>query len=107
MQFESTPRPDSITFIYIRSVPTSRILFDTRSPSFFPNSAVHKRRRYRLNNRVLPFGFETTPAKVYKAASQFDSSECIVLDYSETSFVARWVRDEIREIAPGVYLGKT
>src|SRR5882724_9874274 len=35
----------------------------------------------RVNNRVLPFGFETTHAKVYKAASQFDSSECIVLDY--------------------------
>jgi hypothetical protein len=28
-----------------------------------------------------------------------------VLDYSKTSLVARQVRDEIREIAPGVFLG--
>jgi len=61
----------------------------------------------RVNNRVLPFHLEALPASVYKAASLFDGSECIVLDYSETSFVARWVRDEIREIASGVYLGKT
>jgi hypothetical protein len=29
-----------------------------------------------------------------------------VLDYSETSLVARWIRDEIRQIGPGTYLGK-
>ena len=61
----------------------------------------------RLNNLVLPPGFEAVPARVYIAPSRFDGNECIVLDYSETSFVARWVRDEIREIAHGVYLGKT
>jgi hypothetical protein len=35
----------------------------------------------------------------------FDQKECIVLDYSKTSLVAKHVRDEIREIGPGVYLG--
>ena len=44
-------------------------------------------------------------AKVYKEASWFDGKETIVLDYSKTSFVARKVRDEIREVAPGLYLG--
>ena len=44
-------------------------------------------------------------AKVYKEASWFDGEETIVLDYSKTSFVARQVRDEIREVAPGLYLG--
>jgi hypothetical protein len=57
-------------------------------------------------NRLLPLSFESVPARVYRAASRFDGKECIVLDYPETSFVARWVRDEIREIAPGLYLGK-
>jgi len=28
-----------------------------------------------------------------------------VLDYSKTSLVARQIRDEIREVAPGVFLG--
>ena len=44
-------------------------------------------------------------AKVYKEASWFDGVETIVLDYSKTSFFARHVRDEIREVAPGLYLG--
>jgi len=37
--------------------------------------------------------------------SWYDGETCIVLDYSKTSFVARKIRDEIREIAPGVFLG--
>ena len=28
-----------------------------------------------------------------------DQKECIVLDYSETSLLAHWVRDEIREVS--------
>ena len=59
-----------------------------------------------LKNRVLVFGFEAILAKVYKAPSWLDNKECIVLDYSETSLVAHYVRDEIRLIGPGFYLGK-
>jgi hypothetical protein len=60
----------------------------------------------RLTNRILPFGFNAIIAKVYKAPSWLDGKECIVLDYSETSLVAHWIRDEIRQIGPGLYLGK-
>ena len=59
-----------------------------------------------LRNRILPFGLNAIIAKVYKGESWLDGKECIVLDYSETSLLAHWVRDEIRLIAPGVYLGK-
>ena len=59
-----------------------------------------------LTNRILAFGLNAIVAEVYKAASWFDDKECIVLDYSETSLVAHWVRDEIREVAPSIYLGK-
>ena len=58
-----------------------------------------------LRNKVGPFGWKLVRAKVYRDASWFDGEETIVLDYSKTSFVARRIRDEIREIAPGVYLG--
>ncbi|HEX9277414.1 MAG TPA: hypothetical protein VGA51_13575 [Casimicrobiaceae bacterium] len=58
-----------------------------------------------LKNRILAFGLEAIIAKVYKAPSWTDGKECIVLDYSETSFVAHRIRDEIRLIAPGRYLG--
>jgi hypothetical protein len=60
-----------------------------------------------LKNRIGPFGLNAIIARVYKAPSWLDSKECIVLDYSETSLVAHWVRDEIRLIQPpGLYLGK-
>jgi hypothetical protein len=59
-----------------------------------------------LRNRITLLGFHAIIAKVYKAPSWLDQKECIVLDYSETSMVAHWIRDEIREIAPRIYLGK-
>ncbi len=59
-----------------------------------------------LKNRILPLGFNAILAKVYKGTSWLDGKECIVLDYSETSLVAHWIRDEIRQIGPGLYLGK-
>jgi hypothetical protein len=60
-----------------------------------------------LKNRIGPFGLNGIIARVYKAPSWLDGKECIVLDYSETSLVAHWIRDEIRLIQPpGLYLGK-
>ena len=58
-----------------------------------------------LTNRILAFGLNAIVAQVYRAASWFDAKECIVLDYSKTSLVAEHIRDEIREIGPGMYLG--
>jgi hypothetical protein len=58
-----------------------------------------------LTNRISILGFNAIVAQVYKDKSWFDHNECIVLDYSKTSTVAKRVRDEIREVAPGVYLG--
>jgi len=59
-----------------------------------------------LKNRIGPFGLNAIIAKVYKAPSWLDGKECIVLDYSETSMVAHWIRDEIRLIDANLYLGK-
>ncbi|HEY7098579.1 MAG TPA: hypothetical protein VH437_17765 [Terriglobales bacterium] len=59
-----------------------------------------------LRNRITLLGLNAIVATVYKAASWFDNKECIVLDYSETSLVARWIRDEIRLIGPDFYLGR-
>jgi len=58
-----------------------------------------------LKNRILAFGLQAIIARVYKDASWLDGKECIVLDYSQTSLVAHRVRDEIRLIGPGRYLG--
>ncbi|HEY6306478.1 MAG TPA: hypothetical protein VI488_08500 [Candidatus Angelobacter sp.] len=59
-----------------------------------------------LRNRILPFGLNAIVATVYKGPSWLDQKDCIVLDYSETSLVAHWIRDEIRLIGPGFYLGR-
>lgn len=58
-----------------------------------------------LVNRITAFGFDAIIASVYVAPSWFDEKPCIVLDYSKTSVVAHWIRDEIREVAPNLYLG--
>ena len=60
----------------------------------------------RLVNRITPFSLKAIEAQVYRQASWLDGKECIVLDYSRTSFVARSIRDEIREVAPALYLGQ-
>jgi len=62
-------------------------------------------RQGRLKNLISAFSVEAISAAVYQQDSWYDGKPCIVLDYSKTSFVARMIRDEIREIAPGVYLG--
>jgi hypothetical protein len=59
-----------------------------------------------LRNKILPFGLNAIVATVYKGTSWFDNKECIVLDYSETSLVAQWIRDEIRLAGPNFYLGR-
>jgi len=59
-----------------------------------------------LKNRITAFGVEAIIARVYEDASWLDGKECIVLDYSQTSFVAERIRDEIRLVSPGFYLGK-
>jgi hypothetical protein len=59
-----------------------------------------------LKNKVLLIGYELILARVYKGPSWLDGKDCIVLDYSDTSLLAHYVRDEIRLIGPGFYLGK-
>lgn len=59
-----------------------------------------------LTNKVSILGFSAIIAEVYKGESWMDQKECIVLDYSKTSMVAHWIRDEIRLVGPNFYLGK-
>jgi hypothetical protein len=66
---------------------------------------VFYRPRGYLLNKVGPFGFHLVKAQVYTAPSWFDSQPAIILDYSKTSLLAHRVRDEIREVSPGLYLG--
>lgn len=59
----------------------------------------------RAVNRVLPFGWRAVPGRVRRDASRLDGAPCILLDYSRTSWIAWMLRDELRRIAPGLWLG--
>jgi hypothetical protein len=71
---------------------------------FFESDPVDPQRAT-LKNRLLLLGTKAIVAEVYRGESWLDEKECIVLDYSQTSIVAQWIRDEIREVSPGLYLG--
>ena len=58
-----------------------------------------------LHNKVSPLHLHAIRAKVYKDKSWFDGNEAIILDYSHTSLVAHWIRDEMRLVGDGLYLG--
>lgn len=59
-----------------------------------------------LKNRIGPFGIPLIRARVYTEKSWFADGPAVILDYSKTSFVAGKIRDEIREVTPGLYLGQ-
>jgi hypothetical protein len=59
-----------------------------------------------LVNKILPLGLTFIVAKVYVDKSWLDGKDTIVIDYSKTSVLAKVIRDEIREVEPGVYIGK-
>ena len=58
-----------------------------------------------LINEVGPFGHDAVPARVYVDESWFDHGPAIVLDYENSGVLAQHIRDEIREVGGGLYLG--
>jgi hypothetical protein len=51
------------------------------------------------------FGVRAIKANVYVAESWRDGCPALILDYSQTSLLYKPYRDEIRQVAPGLYLG--
>jgi len=51
------------------------------------------------------FGLPVVRAQIYQGTSWLDGAPALILDYSRTSRVYAQNRDEIRQIAPGLFLG--
>ncbi len=51
------------------------------------------------------FGAPVIAGRLYHGASWHDSQPALILDYEHTSKVYWKYRDEIRQVAPGLYLG--
>jgi hypothetical protein len=66
---------------------------------------VVSRERLMLRNKITPLRLRLIAARLSHATSWVDGRECVLLDYSRTSLVAHMVRDEIRLVAPDLYLG--
>ena len=66
---------------------------------------VVSRRTLLLRNKITPLRLRLIAARLAHDTSWVDGRECVLLDYSRTSVVAHMVRDEIRLVAPGLYLG--
>lgn len=107
--FRSSPAgatPDGVangTVIAGAGTPAARALAPLlglawRGKVFYPS-------KHDLLNRILPIGVRAVRAKVYRDKSLFDGKEAIILDYTRSSLLARSIRDEIREVSPGLYLG--
>lgn len=58
----------------------------------------------RLVNKILGF-LRGCPARVFLGESWLDGKPAIIIDYMGVSLLCRPVRDEIRRVAPNVYLG--
>ena len=92
------------TAIFLPGSPAEPLLEGLVQSLAWQGKVVNARGR-ELKNRILPLGVRAISADVYTGRSWFDGADCIVLDYSKRSLLARFVRDEIRRVAPGLYLG--
>lgn len=93
------------TVLFLTGLPPSH-LFSALVRLLAWQGKVFYREQAFLLNRVTLFGFQLVKAKVYCGESWLSQGESIILDYSKTSFVAQKIRDEIREVSPGLYIGQ-
>ncbi|MGD2071635.1 MAG: hypothetical protein PVI57_23425 [Gemmatimonadota bacterium] len=59
-----------------------------------------------LKNLISPLSLQLFEARVYPDESWFSPGEAVILDYSRSSFLVRKIRDEIRRVGEGLYLGQ-
>ena len=72
-------------------------------PLFWQGKVFYSEQSFYFN-RATPFRIEIFKGEIYKGKSRSSEGECIILDYSKTSFLLKNIKEEMREIAPGFYL---
>ncbi len=83
----------------------SKMLIPLIKGLIWKGKVFHREQDYLLN-KISAFSIQLIKAQIYKGESWIDGGEAIILDYSKTSLVAHKIRDEIREVAPNIYLGQ-
>ena len=72
---------------------------------FWQGKFFYREQKFFLN-KIAPFGIRAFKGEIYKGDGRFCEGEAIILDYSQTSFIFKKVKEEMREIAPGLYLAQ-
>ena len=80
------------------TVPASRVTRVLWQGKIFQDDGI-------MVNRV--FGIRAIHARIYTGVSWLDGQPALVLDYYGTSRLFPNVHDEVRQVAPGLYLGLT
>jgi len=93
------------TVVFVAGLPTNQLLAAIVKLLAWQGKVFYREQGFLLN-RVTLFGWQLVKANVDRGKSWFCDGEAIILDYAKTSFVAQNIRDEIREVSPGVYLGQ-
>jgi hypothetical protein len=93
------------TAIVLPGSPLDRVI-SSLIRAFIWKGKVFDPRTGDLKNRMGPLGTLLIRARVYQERSWFADGQAVILDYSKTSLVARMIRDEIRQVSPGLYLGQ-
>lgn len=91
--------------LFLTKLPTGNLFSSLVSLLAWQGKIFYKERGYLLN-RVSLFDLKLVKASVYVGESWLAQENSIILDYSKTSFVAQKIRDEIKEVAPGLYIGQ-
>ena len=72
---------------------------------FWQGKFFYREQKFFLNI-LSPLGIRAFKGEIYIANGRFCEGEAIILDYSQTSFIFKKVKEEMREIAPGFYLAQ-
>jgi hypothetical protein len=112
--------PEELEQLYHAAPPGKVVAGFARGKPIYPPSTRHAGFRSKLTGLVWRgkvfdacdgtlinqwLGYKAIVARVYYGESWFDGQPSIIMDYSDTSRVWADVRDEIREVAPGLFLG--
>jgi hypothetical protein len=80
------------------SMPAARLVHPMWQGKFFNGDGTG-------HNKL--FGIRAVPTKVYIGESWKDGGPAVIVDYADSWRMFRKVRDEFREVSPGLYLGLT
>ncbi len=103
------PIPDGVAeghVLFIADTPVNRLITSSVNALAWQGKVFFRDKGYLLN-LVSAFRLRLVKATLSRGESWFcPREEAIILDYSKTSFLAQKIRDEIREVAPGLFIGQ-